>query len=160
MRRAVVLLLLATAAACAHRGGAPSDDLTHRLGGMIWPLPIASGGVITSPYGPRAQRHHDGLDIDGRTGDPIHAAREGVVRHSGWMSGYGNTVIVDHGGGISTLYGHAAVLHVREGQRIARGQVIASVGATGNARGDHLHFEVAWRGFPIDPTPLLPRLGR
>jgi len=160
----VLTSLLAAGCAPAHaRSAAPRptpQELAVHLSGMIWPLPVARPGEVTSPFGERARRHHEGLDIDGRTGDPIYAARAGRVTFSGWKNGYGNTVVLDHGGGVSTLYGHASSLLVRAGATVERGERIALVGATGNARGDHLHFEVAWAGVPFDPTPLLPELAR
>lgn len=138
--------------------GPSPEALAAHLSGMIWPLPVRAPGEITSPYGFRGRRHHDGLDIDGRTGDPVFAARDGRVVSSGWRRGYGLTVVLDHGGGITTLYGHNSHLLVPAGSQVQRGQQIARVGATGDARGDHLHFEVAWAGVALDPLPLLPRV--
>jgi murein DD-endopeptidase MepM/ murein hydrolase activator NlpD len=135
-----------------------ADRLAEHLSGFIWPLPLESAAGLSSPFGARGVRHHDGVDLRSRHGDPIFAAREGTVRFSGSMRGYGLTVILDHGGSVTTLYAHASELHVRAGETVARGQVIAAVGATGNATGPHLHFEVAWAGVPIDPALLLPRL--
>lgn len=136
----------------------PSPErVAASLGGMIWPLPLAGQWEVTSGYGGR--RHHQGVDLDGATGDPVFAAREGTVVFSGWKNGYGNTVVLDHGNGVRTLYAHAASLAVRTGERVAWGQPIAAVGATGNARGDHLHFEVSWAGAVIDPARVLPQLG-
>lgn len=161
MRPTTALPLLLLLAGCAHgRAAAPPPhlDLADRLSGFIWPLPVQRSAEITSDYGGRGRRHHDGLDIDGRTGDPVFAAADGRVRSAGWAGGYGHTVVLDHGRGVTTLYAHNSALHVVAGEPVRRGQVIASVGASGNASGDHLHFEVAWRGFPVDPRPLLPRL--
>lgn len=162
--RWLVLAAGASLAACAParppRSGPAPEELATRLSGMIWPLPLTHGEAVTSTYGVRGRRHHDGVDIDGRTGDPVYAAREGRVLFSGWRNGYGNTVVLDHGGGVTTLYGHAAALLVRAGEGVGRGQPIAVVGATGNATGDHLHFEIAWAGAVVDPAPLLPALRR
>ena len=161
MKRVLAGALALGLAACAPRppAAAPSPRvLAGYLSGMIWPLPIHASAAITSPYRFRGRRHHDGVDIDGRTGDPVFAAKDGAVLFSGWKNGYGNTIVLDHGGGVTTLYGHASRLLARAGERVARGQIIALVGATGDARGDHLHFEVAWAGVPIDPSPLLPRV--
>jgi murein DD-endopeptidase MepM/ murein hydrolase activator NlpD len=161
------LLLLAAALAltgCAGAVGgvspapARSMELAEALSGFVWPLPLQDARGLTSPYGERGSRHHDGLDLRGRHGDPIHAVASGRVVHSGWMRGYGETVILEHGEGVTTLYAHASERWVRVGEMVSRGQPIASVGATGNASGPHLHFEVAWRGARIDPVPLLPRL--
>ena len=126
-------------------------------GAMIWPIV----GEITSPYGWRTHpiygdsRYHSGMDIAGDYGDPILAAAAGVVTYSGWISGYGYAVIIDHGGGISTLYGHNEALVVAEGQTVAQGQVIAYCGSTGNSTGPHCHFEVRVDGDPTDPMGYL-----
>ena len=120
--------------------------------GFIWPL----RGVITSGFGMRWGRMHQGLDIDGETGDPIRAAKSGTVSMSGVGGGYGNMVVIDHGGGAATLYAHASQLFVTEGQRVAQGQLIAAVGSTGFSTGSHLHFEIRINGTPQNPLPFLP----
>lgn len=160
-RLALLALLVALGAGCAGRRAPAAPDpgrLAAALSGMIWPLPIPDHRPITSPYGRRGRRHHDGIDIDGRTGDTVYAARAGRVRHSGWRGGYGLAVVLDHGDGVTTLYGHASRLLAAAGQEVRRGEPIALIGATGEATGDHLHFEIAWAGYPLDPAPLLPRL--
>jgi murein DD-endopeptidase MepM/ murein hydrolase activator NlpD len=152
-------VLTACSVATASTASPPGSlRLADALSGMIWPLPVQAPGEVSSTYGARGVRHHDGLDIRGRAGDPIYAARDGHVVYSGWMSGYGNIVIVDHGNSVTTRYAHASELIVGAGERVTRGQVIARVGATGNATGYHLHFEVLWAGRPIDPTSLLPSM--
>ena len=124
---------------------------------MIWPI----SGPITSPFGWRthpifgSQRFHSGLDIGGDYGMPIHAAKAGVVSHAGWIGGYGNTVMIDHGGGIVTLYGHNQSLNVSVGQQVSQGQVIAFCGSTGNSTGPHCHFEVRLNGEPVSPYDYL-----
>ncbi len=126
-------------------------------GAMIWPLV----GEITSEYGWRTHpiygdsRYHSGMDIGGDYGDPIVAAAAGTVIYSGWISGYGYAVVIDHGGGISTLYGHNEALAVAEGQSVSQGQVIAYCGSTGNSTGPHCHFEVREGGEPVDPMGYL-----
>lgn len=120
--------------------------------GYIWPL----GGAITSYYGPRWGRMHTGIDIDGVTGEPIVASKEGRVIVASYYGGYGNAVVVDHGGGVSTLYAHMSSFSVSNGQTVSQGQVVGSVGATGNVTGDHLHFEVRVNGTPQDPMNYLP----
>lgn len=126
-------------------------------GDMIWPIV----GEITSPYGWRVHpitgdsRYHSGLDIGGDYGDPILAAAAGTVMYAGWISGYGYAVILDHGGGVSTLYGHNESLAVGEGQIVSQGQVIAYCGSTGNSTGPHCHFEVREGGEPADPFGYL-----
>jgi murein DD-endopeptidase MepM/ murein hydrolase activator NlpD len=120
---------------------------------LSWPL----RGSITARFGPRGgrRRHHEGIDIDGRQGDPIRAAAPGVVTRAGTGRGYGKMVIVDHGGGLTTLYAHASEILVRVGQQVRAGDRIARVGRTGNARGTHLHFEVHRHERPVNPLSLL-----
>ena len=126
-------------------------------GQMIWPL----GGPITSEYGWRTHpiygnaRYHSGIDIGGDYGMNIYAADSGTVTYSGWISGYGNTVIIDHGNGVSTLYGHNQSLTVSVGQNISQGDVIAHCGSTGNSTGPHCHFEVRVNGEPTNPYDYL-----
>ena len=141
-----------------------SDDGSYQAyipatnsGAMIWPI----SGPITSEFGWRnhpifgGQRFHSGLDIGGDYGLPIHAAQGGVVSHAGWIGGYGNTVMIDHGGGIVTLYGHNESLAVDVGQYVNQGDVIAYCGSTGNSTGPHCHFEVRLDGEPVSPYNYL-----
>ena len=127
-------------------------------GALMWP----ADGPITSPFGWRThpifgtQRYHSGIDIGADYGDPVVAADGGVVIYSDWMSGYGKVIIVDHGGGISTLYAHNSELVVGEGQRVRKGQQIALAGSTGYSTGPHLHFEVRQGGSPVNPMGYLP----
>ncbi|MBQ7477104.1 MAG: peptidoglycan DD-metalloendopeptidase family protein [Selenomonadaceae bacterium] len=126
-------------------------------GAMIWPLT----GPITSEFGWRShpifggQRFHSGIDIGGDYGLPIHAAQSGIVSHAGWIDGYGNTVMIEHGGGIVTLYGHNEGLAVDVGQYVNQGDVIAYCGSTGNSTGPHCHFEVRLNGEPVSPFNYL-----
>ena len=117
--------------------------------------PIVSGfGMRFHPI-LHITRLHAGVDFGAVWGTPIGAAAEGIVAFSGVMHGYGNVVVIDHGGGLSTLYGHCSSRQVVEGQSVARGQIIAHVGATGLATGPHLHFEVRKNGTPVDPMGAL-----
>lgn len=155
------LALAAAVTGCAPvgAGGEPAEErLARALSGMVWPLEVERRSAVVSGYGERQRRHHDGVDIPAPRGRPIHAAAAGRVVFSGWKRGYGNTVVVDHGEGVTTLYAHAAERWVEAGHRVTRGEPIAAVGATGNASGNHLHFEIAWAGVAVDPVPLLPRL--
>jgi murein DD-endopeptidase MepM/ murein hydrolase activator NlpD len=133
-------------------------DATGATGAMIWPI----SGPITSEYGWRTHpifgtsRYHSGLDIGADYGDPIRAADGGVVITAEWLGGYGYAVIIDHGGGISTLYGHNNELLVGVGQRVYKGQVIARAGSTGYSTGPHCHFEVRQNGSPVSPMNYLP----
>lgn len=118
---------------------------------MAWP----TRGVLTSRFGWRYRHHHDGIDLAAPHGTPIYAARAGRVVFAGWYYGYGRTVILDHGNGLQTLYGHASSLLVRQGQQVERGQLIARVGCTGSCTGSHLHFEVRLRGRAVNPLGYL-----
>ncbi len=136
-----------------------SDSSAAGSGGQLAdPLPGHSYG---SPYGQRVHpvfgtvRMHTGVDIGAGSGEPIHAADDGVVVSAGWLGGYGNATIVDHGGGIATLYGHQSQLLVSAGERVSRGQTIGRVGCTGTCTGPHLHFEVRIDGDPVNPIPYV-----
>lgn len=114
---------------------------------LLWP----TRGVVSSEYGPRWGRMHKGIDIAAPTGEPVRAAETGTVVYSGWVSGFGNTVIIDHGGGLMTLYAHQHELWVGSGQWVQRGEPIGAVGSTGESTGPHLHLETWHRGEQVDP---------
>lgn len=124
---------------------------------MSWPVT----GPITSPFGWRrapfggGSDFHPGLDIGVATGTTVAAAASGTVLMAQWYGGYGNYVLIDHGGGISTGYGHLSRIYVSVGQQVSRGQAIAASGSTGYSTGPHLHFEVRRNGKPVDPAPWL-----
>ena len=121
--------------------------------GFSWPV----AGSITSGFGQRWGRLHAGLDIDCETGDPIRAAQAGrVLSTPNDAPGYGLYVVIDHGRGYGSLYGHASQVFVKPGDEVEQGQIITACGATGDATGDHLHFEVRVNGQPVDPLPYLP----
>ncbi len=119
--------------------------------GFIWPV----GAPITSPFGWRWGRMHEGIDLGAAYGTPIEAAAAGVVIYAGWMEGYGNLTAIDHGGGLSTAYGHQSRIVVGVSEQVAQGQVIGYVGSTGHSTGPHLHFEVRVDGQPVDPLGYL-----
>ena len=129
----------------------PPGDTTPSAAGFIWPV----NGPVTSGFGMRWGRMHEGIDIGVGSGTPIHAAASGRVIYSGWMDGYGNLVAIDHGRGISTAYGHQSSIAVGNGQIVTQGQVIGYVGCTGHCFGPHLHFEVRINGSPVDPLGYL-----
>jgi murein DD-endopeptidase MepM/ murein hydrolase activator NlpD len=118
---------------------------------FIWPV----NGPITSPFGMRWGTLHPGIDIGVPTGTPVHAAAAGKVVWCGWMSGYGNFVVIDHGGGFATAYGHNSRVAVSCGQEVAQGEVIAYSGCTGFCTGPHVHFEIRVDGTPVDPLAYL-----
>jgi murein DD-endopeptidase MepM/ murein hydrolase activator NlpD len=125
-------------------GGSPSAS------GFIWPV----NGVVTSGFGMRWGRMHEGIDIAAPVGTAIRAAAAGTVIYAGVMSGYGNIVVVDHGGGLSTAYAHMSAIWVGGGS-VAQGQGLGAVGCTGHCTGPHLHFEVRVNGSPRDPMGYL-----
>lgn len=147
----------AAAQTSAGQGQGASDNWVQGTGQLGWPV----SGEITSPYGYRVHPiwgttiYHSGIDIGVDEGTPVHAADGGVVVWSGWMGGYGYAVVIDHGNGLSTLYGHNSELAVDEGQSVAKGQVISYAGSTGNSTGPHVHFEVRVNGDPVDPMGYL-----
>jgi murein DD-endopeptidase MepM/ murein hydrolase activator NlpD len=97
---------------------------------------------------------HEGIDIAAPVGTAIHAAAAGTIVYAGWAEGYGNLVVIDHGGGLATAYGHQSAIYVMGGQ-VSQGQVIGAVGSTGHSTGPHLHFEVRLNGEPVDPLNQL-----
>ena len=137
---------------------ASSSSTSKYTGGtMTWPLP--NYYTVTSPFGNRLHpilkkyKMHTGIDIAGAgcNGKNIVAAASGKVITAGWISGYGYTVMIDHGGGIVTLYAHSQKLLVKVGEQVKAGQAIALVGSTGNSTGPHLHFEVRENGKYVNP---------
>ena len=127
-------------------------------GELAWPV----NGPITSPFGWRihpiwgTQIFHAGIDIAADYGQPVRAADSGTVIYAGWLGGYGNAVMINHGGGMVTLYGHNSSFTVDEGEHVSRGQTIALAGSTGNSTGPHCHFEVRIHGEVTQPLSYLP----
>ncbi len=156
IRPAATLGMRAAAARtyAAQRAAMPGDPAEG-----AWIRPVE--GRVSSRFGPRKLAHedharpHHGLDIAAPTGTPIRAARGGTVTFAGRRGGYGNTVEIDHGSGLSTLYAHAAALDVAAGDRVRAGAPIATVGSTGRSTGPHLHFEIRRDGEPVDPAAAL-----
>jgi len=134
-------------------GGSPggSVDAPPSASGLIWP----TSGPVTSPYGPRWGRLHAGIDIGAPTGNPIYASNSGTVI-LGCGGGYGNCVLIDHGGGFLTLYAHQSAVYVSDGQQVSRGENIGLVGCTGSCTGPHLHFETRVNGSAQNPMNYLP----
>ena len=126
-------------------------------GSMIWPV----RGEITSYFGWRThpifgtQKYHSGMDIAVDYDVPVMAADNGQVIYAGWMSGYGYTVMLDHGDGLVTLYAHNNEVNVSEGSSVYKGQTIAFSGSTGYSTGPHVHFEVRINGTRVDPAPYI-----
>jgi murein DD-endopeptidase MepM/ murein hydrolase activator NlpD len=125
----------------------------------IWPL----AGWLSSAFGPRADPFtggpdfHPGLDISADRGTPVHATADGMVESAAYSGNYGNCILISHGFGISTRFGHLSAYAVRPGQKIKRGDVIGFVGSTGRTTAPHLHYEILLNGQPINPLRLLTR---
>ncbi|MGH9188714.1 MAG: murein hydrolase activator EnvC family protein [Acidimicrobiales bacterium] len=120
--------------------------------GYAWP----ASGSVTSRFGQRWGRMHTGIDIASRSGTPIKAARAGRVVLAGYNGGYGNAVVIDHGGGYSTLYAHMSRLRVSDGATVKQGQQVGDMGSTGSSTGTHVHFEVRSGGSAVNPSRFLP----
>lgn len=146
-----------TALLQARAAGASAGALPTGGGQLLWP----TAGPLTSPYGYRTHpifgdsRLHTGIDIGAPYGATVIAADGGVVAYVGVMSGYGNVVVVDHGGGLATTYNHLSAFSVASGQQVGRGVPVGNVGCSGYCTGPHLHFEVRVNGSPVDPMPYL-----
>lgn len=130
------------------------------VGGVLaWPVP--SSTIITSPFGMRfhpilkINRMHNGIDIGAPTGKDIIATNDGVVIKAGYVGSYGNLVMIDHGGGVVTAYGHGSEILVETGQTVSRGEAVMLIGSTGLSTGPHLHFEVRINGTCVDPLPYI-----
>lgn len=137
----------------------PPDGTASDGGGGGWYRPVP--GRISSGFGPRYHpilhysRMHTGLDMSASSGDPIRATASGTVILAGWNGGYGNTIVVNHGGGITSLYAHQSQLGASVGQKVSAGDVVGYIGSTGLSTGPHLHFEIRVNGVPVDPLPYL-----
>jgi murein DD-endopeptidase MepM/ murein hydrolase activator NlpD len=139
-----------------HRGMKKSlfdDDPTYDSGKFIWPVP--SSMRITSHFGKRGRKHHDGVDIGATKGASIVASADGKVLYAGKMAGYGNIVVVSHSGGYHTVYAHNHKNLVKKNQKVSQGEVIAQVGSTGRSSGNHLHFEIRKKNRHLDPIAYL-----
>ena len=140
----------------AAQGGTPAPSGSVATGpasasGLAWPV----SGTLTSTFGPRWGRMHEGIDVAGGSGTPIGAAAAGTIILAGPNGGYGNLVVVDHGNGLSTAYAHLSSISVSVGQSVGQGTVVGGMGTTGHSTGVHLHFEVRVNGSPVDPLGYL-----
>jgi murein DD-endopeptidase MepM/ murein hydrolase activator NlpD len=147
----------AVAAQGTASAGSAAGVASGAASGSEWVKPVS--GRVTSEFGPRWGTQHKGMDIAAATGTPVRAMSGGVVRRADWNGGYGNAVVIDHGNGISTLYGHNSALTVKAGQRVNPGDVIAKAGSTGDSTGPHLHLEVRVNDKQVDPRPWLESRG-
>jgi murein DD-endopeptidase MepM/ murein hydrolase activator NlpD len=136
-----------------------SQQALARATPSIWPL----AGWLSSTFGARrdpfdgGHDYHSGLDIAADRGTPVHATADGTIQSASYSGNYGNAVLVEHGYGISTRFGHLSKIAVRQGQKVRRGEVVGYVGATGRATSPHLHYEILLNGRPVNPLSLLAR---
>lgn len=135
--------------------GAQREPLAYDLSQARFYWPVS--GNISSPFGPRHGRAHEGVDISAPRGAPVRAARAGrVIYSNNGISGYGNMIIIRHSDAFATVYAHLSRMHVKRGQLVERGALIGKVGSTGRSNGPHLHFEIRNRRVPVDPLRYLP----
>lgn len=143
----------------AMRSGVERREALANATPSIWPV----AGWLSSAYGNRRDPFtggtdfHPGLDISADRGTPVHATADGLVQSAGWNGNYGNLLVVDHGFGIQTRYGHLSKFAVREGDRVRRGQIIGHVGSTGRSTSPHLHYEILTNGKLTNPLRILAR---
>jgi murein DD-endopeptidase MepM/ murein hydrolase activator NlpD len=144
--------------------GKPDETSSSRAGDvrLAWPLAGRGRNSVTSNFGPRkspgagGSTFHKGIDIDGVREERVMSAQGGEVVFAGRMSGFGNVVMIDHGGRLITVYGHLSRSIVRVEEEVSQGQTIGYIGSTGAATGSHLHFEVRHKGISVDPLGYLP----
>lgn len=128
-----------------------TEDYAVAYGSFIWPV---NGGYVSDPF--MSDRNHKGMDIAADSGTDIYAADGGTVIDAGWNDGgYGNYVVIDHGNGYVTLYGHASEVYVSAGQTVSAGELIAAVGTTGDSTGNHCHFEIRYNGDYLNPAAFI-----
>jgi murein DD-endopeptidase MepM/ murein hydrolase activator NlpD len=143
-------------------GPTPEEIATDVAGKLSWPLAGRGRGSVTSGFGVRddpmgeGQAFHKGIDINAPREERVLAAAAGEIVFAGKMSGFGNVVMIDHGNRLITVYGHLSRAIVKLEDRVARGQPIGYVGTSGRATAPHLHFEVRYKGVPVDPLQYLP----
>lgn len=155
-RIGLLLLLGALSLGCgAPRASVrPASDGMQRLASLRFLAPVE--GSLASGFGGRGAGRHEGVDILAPRGTPVRSSERGTVVYAGsGMRGYGNTVVIDHGGGVTTLYGHLDSIRVESGDAVPAGAVIGTVGRSGNATAFHLHFEIRVDGEPLDPMEHL-----
>lgn len=150
------------AAAAAAAGGSSGGGSANASGSFLWP--VASYVYVSSRFGLRVHpitgktKNHTGIDIASNQGTAVYASDGGTVTLAGWNGGYGNCIMIDHGNGYVTLYGHLSSISVSVGQTVSQGATIGAVGSTGNSTGPHLHFEVLKNGTRIDPEQFFSGL--
>jgi len=146
------LLALALVSGCGRATRPDGPPVESNSAGLSWPIE----GPVSSTFGPRGKTHHDGIDIAVPRGTAVHAAAAGVVIFTGDLRGYGNTVILEHPSGLTTVYAHLASIAPATGARVRRGEAIGTVGESGRTTGPNLHFEVRRNRIARDPLAFLP----
>ncbi len=152
-RSAVTVGVLAAALAVGCFAAAAAEIIEVPAG---WPL-AADCAKLSSGFGGRRGKPHEGLDLSAPAGTPVWATAGGRVSFAAWSGDFGLLVVVDHGGGWETRYAHLRCLEVGEGEMVERGEKVGEVGRSGNATGYHLHYELRYEGRPVDPRPTLKR---
>lgn len=156
----ILIQLICLSVACAESEDLSEMDQQAGAGAMI--CPVQGPWTLTSPQGWRihpiygTRKYHAGVDLAADEGTPIAACQSGVVAFAGWLDGYGNAVIIDHGSGVVSVYGHNSELLVESGQPVSHGAIIALCGSTGNSTGPHCHWEVRINNHPVDPGLFCP----
>jgi murein DD-endopeptidase MepM/ murein hydrolase activator NlpD len=135
-----------------------ASPVTGQDAQIAW-TPMLDQITITSLFGQRWGRNHNGVDFDAETGDPVYAAHPGTIRYAGWETGFGNLVVIDHGDGVETYYAHNSKFFVEEGDWVDAGDQIADAGNTGRSFGSHVHFEIHVDGEPVEPLSYLAEAG-
>jgi len=120
-----------------------------------WPVPSERATISSSFGAPRGRASHQGLDLSAARGTPVYVTADGTVTFAGRSGSYGRLVVVEHGGGWETRYAHLHRIRIEKGDRVHRGDRVGTVGRSGNASGDHLHYEIRHDGVPVDPRPTL-----
>lgn len=152
---------LAARASVAERSSRDNARDTTSLADLApntWVLPLEDY-QFTAPYGMRFDRLHGGVDLTAPEGTVYRAVHGGTVKLASWWGGFGNAIVIDHGDGVETIYGHSSRLLVKAGQTVNAGDAIGEIGNTGHSYGSHLHLEVHVNGTPVDPIPWLRAQG-
>lgn len=155
MTRVLVIILMLAAAALSTVPAAAAPKaafITPTWGRLTSPL-----GWRADPFRPAMRQHHWGIDIAAAPGTPVVASAAGTVQYAGAYAGYGSSVYIYHGHGWATVYAHLSAIHVQRGARVRQGALIGAVGSEGRSTGPHLHFEIRYMNFPVDPLKYLGR---
>ena len=149
----IMVAMIAVALPAVQADARPRTSfITPTWGRLTSPL-----GWRADPFRPDVRQHHWGIDIAAPHGTPVVASAAGTVQYTGKYAGYGSTVYIYHGAGWATIYAHLSAIHVQPGQRVRQGAAIGAVGSEGRSTGPHLHFEMRYMNYPVDPLKYLDR---